>query len=84
MQGAGFHRIAPSKERRNLAIVGAKRQGLSGAEVGRLFGISASRVWQICERAALLDRFARERGEGGWPLNSDLSAPRHDRAGPAG
>jgi Sigma-70, region 4 len=69
MRGTGFHRIAPSKERRNLAIVGAKRQGLSLAEVGRMFGVSESRVQQICQRAALLDRFACERGEGGWPLN---------------
>ena len=34
-----------------------------------MFGVSESRVQQICQRAALLDRFACERGEGGWPLN---------------
>jgi hypothetical protein len=61
----------PEKMRRNLAIWRAKSQGLTCAEVGRMFSVSETRVHQICQRAALLDRFARERGEGGWPLNPD-------------
>jgi transposase len=58
------YRDAP-KTRRNLAIVRAKQQGLSLAEVARMFGVSESRVLQICTRAAWEERFAREHAESG-------------------
>jgi transposase-like protein len=53
------------KVERNRAIVQARKNGLSLVEVARLFGVSASRVHQICTRAALAERFEKERTESG-------------------
>ena len=53
------------KVERNRAIVQARKQGMSPVEVARLFGVSASRVHQICTRAALAERFEKERAESG-------------------
>jgi DNA-binding CsgD family transcriptional regulator len=53
------------KTRRNLAIVRARQQGLSIAEVARMFGVSESRVSQICSQATRMERFAREHAESG-------------------
>jgi DNA-directed RNA polymerase specialized sigma24 family protein len=55
------------KTRRNLAIVRAREQGVSIQEVARMFGVSVSRVSQICSRARRLEQFAHEHAESGGP-----------------
>lgn len=61
----GGFRVDLPKHERNAAIVRAKSQGLSAVEVARRFGVSTSRVRQICAVAAQQERFARERAESG-------------------
>jgi transposase len=68
------------KTRRNLAIVRARQQGVSIAEAATMFGVSPSRVSELCAQAARLERFAREHAEGGGrarvrTLGSDTEAP---------
>ena len=61
----GGFRVDLPKHKRNAAIVQAKREGLSTAEVARLFSVSTGRVLQICAQAARAERFAREHTESG-------------------
>ena len=61
----GGFRVDLPKHKRNAAIVRAKLEGHSTAEVARLFSVSTGRVLQICAQAARAERFAREHAESG-------------------